>query len=77
MKEETIAKFKYENNIFKLLKITEDYSFEEDPPYTTYAEKFLIIKNRKRLSWTKWEETAKQKFANIIAGELMQTKLSL
>ena len=77
MKEKTIAKFKYENNTYKLLEITEDYSFEEDPKYSTYTITYLIIKNRKRLTWTKWKDVAKQKFTSLIAGELLQTKIQL
>lgn len=78
MTEKTIAKFKYEKNNYKLLEITIKNGGWDNEARTYFDTfQYLIVKNRKRLAWTRWEGVAKQKFANLIAGELLQTKIQL
>lgn len=74
MKEKTIAKFKYQKNTFKLLEVTiEDIGRDGIPTDV----KYLIVKNRKRLTWAITESTAKQFYVNIITGELLQLNIKI
>lgn len=78
MKEQTIAKFKMENTTYKLLEITTiagGYDEVSRTCYDTYH--YIIIKDRRKIAESKYRETAQKKFAIIITGELMQTKITL
>lgn len=72
MTEKTIAKFKYEKNTFKLLEITIEDIGTDGIPTDLKKVKYLIVKNRKRLTWAITETTARQFYVNIITGELLQ-----
>lgn len=76
MKEQTIAKFKYNKDTYKMLEITTIAGGYDEVARTCYdTYHYIILKNRRRITQSKWKETAQKKFANIITSILLQTDI--